>query len=230
MKKLQIIFLSVLFLGLSLMPASAVTISLYDWAFKIDETLTVAPAEYDTSGMPVDITGGALIGDLGELTWKTYEAGPHNFIAFFDYEIDEAINTFFNEYGTAIDSPKIKQSWEIDDPCFGDIYAHVLAGVLDNTNAVPEGSKDDVSWAMGWEFFLNPGDWAEIFINLSYEVPDSGFYLAQTDPDSDATIYFSSELKIHPIPEPCTVMLFGTGILGLIGFTRKNLSKRHRNK
>jgi len=201
-----------LFTVLGFSGASAVTINLYDWAFNVDGT-TFEFVNGDT--MP---TTGTLTNGLGTLTWSTSAPGSHTFIAFFDHEIDEAINTFFNEYGEAINTPAI-QSWEIDEPgyIFGDIYGNVLAGALDNTNSVPNGSEDDVSWAMGWDFTLASGESALINLTISETAPTSGFYLAQTDPESNASIYFSSSLKTEVIPEPATIMLVGAGLAGLIG-------------
>ena len=114
------------------------------------------------------------------------------------------------------------QSWEIDEPgyVYGDIYDNLLSGILDNTNGVPVGFEDDVSMAMAWDFILGVNQEAVIEFVLSSSSTSSapsGFYLAQTDPDSSETIYFSSTLEISQpgfvIPEPSTMILFGVGLL-----------------
>ena len=229
MKKIAVLFLSLLFAFLGFSTASA-TSNLYDWAFNVDGT-TYEDVLGDT--MP---TTGSLTDGLGTLTWSTSVADDYSFIAFFDHEIDQATNTFWNEYGEAVSTPEVTQSWEIDEPgyVFGDIYEHVTgwngtdySGTigLDNTNAVPATIPDDVSWAMGWDFTLAALDVATIKLNLAETAPLSGFYLSQTDPDSNATIYFSSTLDIQPIPEPGTMILLGTGLAGLIGLRRKKFRK-----
>jgi hypothetical protein len=223
-KKFLIIGLTLLFVFSIRISKASATSFLYDWAFNVDGAIYEFMAG---DSMP---TTGALDGEgLGTLTWTTDVAGSHNFIAFFDHEIDEAINTFFNEYGEAIDTPTVTQSWEIDEPgyLFGDIYDHVLAGSLDNTNAVPEATPDDVSWAIGWDFDLVAEESATITLNLSDTTPTSGFYLAQTDPDFDETIYYSSTIDIISvaIPEPGTMILFGSLLLGIIGGTNKKIFK-----
>ncbi|MBU4261895.1 MAG: PEP-CTERM sorting domain-containing protein [Proteobacteria bacterium] len=171
---------------------------------------------------------------LGTLTWSTSVVGSHSFLAFFDYEIDEGINTYFNENAEAVNvgDAAAGQSWEIDEPgfVFGDIYDNLVAGTLDGLNGVPDSAPDDVSWAMGWDFILGADETATITLSLSDTAPVSGFYLAQFDPDSQESIYFFSSLDIsgggtEPVPEPATMLLMGTGLAGLLGIGRKKMKK-----
>jgi len=226
MKKCKLAVLALMTVGFSASPAMA-TSSLYDWAFYVDGTTyeNWLGDTMPTTGI-LDATG------LGTLTWSTSAVGSHSFLAFFDYEIDEGTNTFFNESGAASGSAAAGQSWEIDEPgyMFGDIYNNVLAGALDNTNAVPAGAEDDVSWAMGWDFALAADETALITLSISDVAPASGFYLAHFDPDSQEGIYFTSSLRISgggtdPVPEPATMLLMGTGLAGLLGVGRKKMKK-----
>ena len=228
MKKITVLFLSLLFvfLGVSTAPAASL---LDDWAFNVDGAIY----EYwEGDLMP---TSGSLDGEgLGTLTWSTDVAGSHSFIAFFDHEISQAITTYFNEYGNTVNDPDllITQSWEIDEPgyVFGDIYDNVLAGSLVNANAVPQATPDDVSWAMGWDFDLVTDETGTITLNLANIAPSSGFYLTQTDVTTSETIYYSSTCDIltgpaEVIPEPATMILLGTGLAGLLGIRRKKFRK-----
>ena len=241
MKRLSIVCLSILFLAFGASGAMATSV-LYDWAFNVDGTISE-----DSAGDLMPTTGALDSEGLGTLTWITSVAGNHSFLAFFDYEIDEVVNTYFNEYGATTGTPESvaagddgDQSWEIDEPWNGNIYNNVVtAGSLDNTNAVPQLTPNDVSWAMGWNFSMAAGETATIRLVLGDTAPVSGFYLSHTDPETgtvgidyspEQSIYFSSTLDIQgggpaPVPEPSTILLVGTGLIGILGFGRKKLSK-----
>lgn len=217
MKRLLIVFGCFLFICSSVSSALAVP-NLYDWAFNLDGTVTTAQ---DTPVMPAS---GILDGnDLGTLTITMTGVGTHSFDVFFDYEIDEADNTYFNEYGSVTNTAGTSQSWEIDEPGYqtGDIYDNFLLSKLDKTNAITDAAPDDVSWAMGWDFTLLEDEMAIISLIIGDTAPASGFYLGQIDPDSDKAIYFSSTIRIEPVPEPGTMILVGLGVIGMVGFGRK---------
>ena len=222
--------------------ASAVTVDLYDWAFNIDGTVYSSPATYSPPNpgqLPVSINDGGFSfsnvqgsgGGLGTIILTLGTPGTHNVVAFFDHEIDEAINTYFNEYGATNGPPGIGQSWEIDEPyLFGDIYTHLLAGSLDNSNGVPSTTPDDVSMAMGGNFTLASGETAVLTLLLSETAPTSGFYLKHRDLDSNYDLYFSGTLETlggqAPVPEPGTMLLLGSGLAGLVGFGRKKFIRK----
>lgn len=226
MKKYKIGILALAAFGLGATAASAATIDLFEYAFNVNGTVT-------SGGAPagVNIAGFNTSTGLGTINFTTSTDGAHSFLAFFDHEIDEATNTFFNEYGNTSGLPASGQSWEIDEPgySFGDIYTNFTNGTLDNNNGVPQDTPDDVSMAMGWNFFLAADETATITMTLSASQPNNGFYLAQYDPDSQASIYFFSNLNIQGggiVPEPGTMLLMATGLTGLLGTCARRRMKK----
>jgi len=203
-------------------------VDLEEYAFNIDGTVSnptwgdPIPAGVNTTLFD-DITG------LGTISAKITGVGSHYFAGFFDHDIDDVNpgNSFFNEYGWTSGTPGSGQSWEIDEPgyVFGDIYFNFEDSALDNENNVPDTAPEDVSMAMGWDFTLASDEIAVIQLSLSRDQPNSGFYLAHTDPDppSDgATIYFQGLLSIHAVTTPdlgsslflLCISLFGMGCMG----------------
>ena len=208
----------------------AASITLEDWAFNIDGGMHEA-----FFGDPLPTTG-ELIDGKGTLSLEISGSGVHSVIGFFDFEIDQYSNTFFNESGAAVGIPGLGQSWEIDEPkyFFGDILDNVSIGALDNTNAVPSGQEDDVGFALGWDFELLSGQTAVIDFIFDDNLPTTDFFLSQTDLDSDFSIYFYSTLSISggsatynpnpitPVTEPSTLILaFAGGGVGMLFSSRR---------
>jgi len=112
-------------------------------------------------------------------TFTNTSAGTFSDIRFFillDAEIDQAGNTFFNEFGVVVGAAgggvtdQDADTWEISEPGFGSgtIVKRVREGWLAGTNAVSEGSPDDVAMAIGFELGnLAPGTDAKVEILIS---------------------------------------------------------------
>jgi len=234
MKKYKIGILALAAFGLGSTAASAATINLFEYAFNLDTNVYDVTDGTATGTLPlgVNLGGFDVTTGLGTINFTTSTDGAHSFLAFFDHEIDEATNTFFNEYGNTSGLPATDQSWEIDEPGYsiGDIYTNFTNSNLDNSNGVPQDTPDDVSMAMGWDFILAADETATITMTLSTSQPNNGFYLAQYDPDSQASIYFFSNLNIQgggdPVPEPGTMLLMATGLTGLLGTCARRRMKK----
>lgn len=145
---------------------------------------------------------------------------PITFVSFVDAEIDETINTFFQEFGEIAGSAAPGQSFEIDEPgfAFGDIFSNARAASLDGTNAVPESDPEDVSMALAFAIAnLGPGQTARFELLLSEDGDTlGGVTLRQrdVDPRSSATVItFSGAASI--VPEPGTAALLALGAAAL---------------
>lgn len=236
MKNLKIVVLILLLLGFGISGASALSVGLVDYAFNIDGVIS-EPLLGDPVPYEADISGFDETTGLGSLQVTINGAGLHYVGLFVDHEIDEPVNTYFNEFGAASGLPAAGQTWEIDEPgyVFGDIRTDGVdpgnfeSNALDNNNGVPFGSEDDVAMALAWDFTLGAGEIAMIDYVLGPAVP-FGFHLIHTDPDSNASFHFSSELTIAggpaPVPEPGTILLMSTGLGGLIGLGQRRFMKK----
>lgn len=211
-------------------PQAQATSELFEYAFYVDGNFghNVLPGggTFNTAGF--NFTTG-----LGTIGLTVTGTGNHTIIGWFNHDFDSAINTFFNEYAAVFNVPAAGQSWEIDEPgyVFGNIFSHVQAGgPLDNANAVPSGSPDDVSWAFGWNFALTAGQTALINFNVGQTAPGGGFYLQQTDFDTGESIFFSSSLSVSGgggVPEPSSWLLLG--VIGTLVSGRAAWSRRRRS-
>ena len=217
--------------------AQSAVIDLASWVFNIDGTVYESgyyPVGVDP--LPTSVTGTLDSSGLGTLSTEITGAGDHNFTLMLDYEIDEYENTFYNEYGAASGSLAAGQSWEIDESFFGDIYWNTLNATLDDTNNVPNGFNDDVSFALGWDFTLEAGESATIDFFISDVLDTTDFYLSHNDAETGpaynelASIFFWSDISITGgssgstnVPEPSTVALLGIGLLGVVMSRRRRV-------
>jgi len=214
---LRILFPILLLAAFALPRASAGILDLAEWSLEntVPGSIGVDDSAFDY------VTGlGSISISSGAMT-----AGSKYIGLYLDHEIDEQINTFSNEYALAKGTLPARLSWEIDEPgwVYGDIYTNLQAHALDNSNGVPSSAPDDVSMALAWKFNAAAGDKAWIKFTVSPNAPASGFYLQQTDPNSNTDIYFTTDLRLEPAstaPEPEAVILLM--IMGAaIAFTRR---------
>jgi hypothetical protein len=132
-------------------------------------------------------------------------------VAFADLDIERNNNGFSNEFGNFVSlatppgAPAgaiAATSWEIDEPgfLFGDILTNTMNAALDNFNAVPNSTPDDVSLALQFPVgALAPG---QLFnAQLRLDTTNIGG-LRQTDPDSSITIFFNGFVAKSSAPPP----------------------------
>jgi hypothetical protein len=124
------------------------------------------------------------------------------FFAFLDAELEEATNTFFNEFGSVSGSAGFDISdpsqWQIDEPGFqsGLLLRNLFSGGLNNSNSIPPGALNDVAMSLGFtRNLLWPGDTLRVQVLISQANHALGtFSLVQRDQaDPAATVTFSGQ-------------------------------------
>ncbi len=122
-----------------------------------------------------------------------------SFFSYVDADIDEPINTFFNELASTSGVLAPGQSFEIDEPgiFFGDIRDNLDLGLLDDLNAL--GAPEDVAMALGFDLAVAAGEIASIAIQLSEDGDSIGsFAITQRDDDPASLdeLTFSGEASV----------------------------------
>ena len=201
-------------------------------AFEIDAFLHVggASAQLSSEAAPGGLDYGfsaSLSPDASDLTlaYAFTNHGPAlmglTFVSYVDLEIDEPINTFFNEFATTAGTLAAGQGFEVDEPgfAFGDIFQNAAAGTLDDGNALPFDDPDDVSMALSFAIAtLGTGETFSIDLMLSEDGDSLGSFSilqADTDPGSTTTIRYSGIARVEtapPIPEPSARPLYLLGL------------------
>lgn len=137
--------------------------------------------------------------------------GSLRFFVLLDAEIDQAANTFFNEYGTlkgvvgrgaADGSP---DQWQIDEPGFltGTLYRNLFLGSLSNSNAIPQGAPNDTSLALGFTLgSLPPGGATTLRVMISENGRSLGsLALVQRDLDPASKTFITLSGGLTPALE-----------------------------
>lgn len=195
--------------------------------FDLNGATSGTSAQLSVGALPAALDysfSAAISADLTDVT-LTYLFENHTgatlagvtFLSFLDAEVVETANTFFNEFAVVTGSAAPGQGFEVDEPgfVFGDIFDHLLAGALDDTNALPASSPDDVSMALSFALGdLLDGFSAAIDIQIS-EDGDAlpGLALSQLDPQNPTVITYSGRATV--VPEPSTGLLAMTGLAAL---------------
>lgn len=194
-------------------------------------SIGVGASQFNAAGLSVVFTNNLGANNLGTVTWTvTNNTGRDiantRFFGFLDGDIDETLNTFFNETGSSNglvlgngSSDTLADSWEIDEPGFrtGNIFANLLSGTLDNTNAVPTGTPNDVSMALGFDVgtFL-----AGQTLTAQFTISDqANGGLQHSDPASIYSVYYNGNVSLVPVPGALVLMF--SGLAGLVSFYRR---------
>jgi len=210
--------------------AEAGSVGLADWCFNVNGSVdsssvannpsnacnggtNSALASVNTSGW--DSTAEPSNNTLGSVV-ITLTPGQNNNVAFYaDYDVDFATLGSFDDFGTAHGSLPANWGYELDDPNTSNIFFDFAANTLANTNHVgtPSGLPNqccDVAWALGIRnIFVPLGSSATVTFMVSTVQPTSGFYLQQTNQDTNNSIYLTANVPgtTTGSPEPSTLVL-----------------------
>lgn len=149
------------------------------------------------------------------LTYAVTNSGTNvyqdlRFCSFLDSEIDQDLNTFYNEYGVTLGVPGVGEwdsapdFWQIDQPGFafggGTLVGNLLKGMADGTNHVPMQSPGDVSMALGFRLGeLGPGTGKTVRVQISEDgdiLGGFGLENRDSDPLSSTRITFSGDAPV----------------------------------
>jgi hypothetical protein len=227
------------------------TVDLIEFVFNINGSGTaygtygsMPAALFNTSGFNTSTGLGSVV-----VTYKPGVAGNYFITGYFDHDIEEALNSSFNEFGSVLGAPGPGVTYQLDDPSSGSIFANATAATnaLDNTNHVPTADLApnaccNVSMALSRSVVLDADETALVTFTIGRTAP-GGFALVQTDPSisvagsnqlTSASLYLSSSLEIQGggggpgVPEPGTMSLLAIALLGGIGARRSRMKAQLR--
>ncbi len=195
-----------------------------------------------TPGLDISFDNNLNADNVGTMTWSmTNSTGMDltnvSLFGFLDADLDETLNTFFNESGFTSDlvlgtgsGDGLVDSFEIDEPgfLFGNIIGNLLAGSLDGTNSVAAGSEDDVSMALGFDIgSLLAGQSIVATFDISLSNNNG---LGHTDLNSGSTFWYNGNVSINDpnpmiVAEPITLSLLFAGFLAIVVVRRFRITR-----
>jgi hypothetical protein len=213
--------------------------SLNEWCFYVntlDLNHSCAEGATPTTFNP-PVAGATYAASPGEPDLGTVSivvgAGTYNVFAFFNYAVGAGS---YNQFATTVGTLTAGQVYSVDapgDPSAGGtvtpyspgyLQNQYSLGTLDNTNHLSNSTCtstntcEPVAVSLGYTNIVVPDGKQELItFTVSSTPPSDGFYVAQTNPQSGDTLFFSADPQVQQVgtPEPASMALIGSG-LGLV--------------
>ena len=242
MRLMMLTIFAMMLVSISL-PAFA-DVGLADWCVNLNgNTISVcngtsgsSTSSIKTGGFDETLEPGS--NTLGSISFNI-GTGAQYASVYMDYDVDFSTYGAFQDSGatngTRTATASDTQSYELDDPNISNIFSDFASSSLTNTNNVGTYSPSpspccDVAWSLAESLNVNAALYSGgvVTFTVSTVAPKSGFYLSQTNGDTHDTIYLSDSVVLEPkggmspVPEPASIILFGTSALGALYLARRS--------
>jgi hypothetical protein len=225
--------------------AQAAQVGLADWCVNVNSNISAAcngagsgggATGINLSSFDQTLENGLNSNTLGTVT-VSLAAGSHEFVSFYaDYDVS------YNSFGSFDDSASIHgttatgESYEVDDPNSSNIFNDFAGNSLNGKDNVktpsgPPSNCCDVSFALAFGNLTVPAGGGTVTFSIAASAPSSGFYIEQTNQDTNNSIFLSGVFNggVPPpppppppgVPEPSTFGLGLSLIVAALAFTRR---------
>lgn len=150
--------------------------------------------------------------------------GAYYVIGLPDWMLSSGINVVFHGIYNENTEPNFLQVWLFDEPQRTGL---AYAGEDGYSTTIPDWEAEYSATSLGvWSDVDGPATTNDVIFSITdrdllASLANGGLFGLGIDPDCR---FFGDEITVDvPVPEPITLLLFGSGLVGLAGFGRKKL-------